>query len=83
MYTKAFLQRTTQRELILKQLNEKVRKEQFVIGVTNSKTMTYNSIRCGGGHHHGHEEDHYYESKSKNTKFQIPTQQDIDYQLPK
>jgi hypothetical protein len=34
---------------------------------------------------HGHSDHHYKydEIKSKETKFKIPTQEDLDYQLPK
>lgn len=40
----------------------------------------------GGGHGHGgHEEQHHHidEIKSKQTRFKVPTKEDIDYQLPK
>ena len=44
---------------------------------------------AGGGHGHGHDdhghhqEYHYDHSASEHTKFKIPTQEDLDYQLPK
>ena len=48
------------------------------------------SVRsAGGGHGHGHGHDehhheyHYDKSNQEQTKFKIPTQEDIDYQLPK
>jgi hypothetical protein len=60
--------------------------------------MTYMGVRCSGaaahkhdshsskGHHdehHGHAAEQFDQSKSVNTQFKIPTQADIDYQLPK
>lgn len=44
-------------------------------------------MRCSGGHGHGHD-DHHHEhhhdvSKKLNTQFQIPTQEELDHQLPK
>ena len=49
-------------------------------------TMTYQSARAfGGGHGHGdhHHAHHNDASKRLNTQFQVPTQEDLDYQLPK
>jgi len=42
-------------------------------------------VRCSGGHGHDehHHEHHYDVSKKLNTQFQIPTQEELDYQLPK
>ena len=50
-------------------------------------------MRSAGGHGHGHEEHghghdehhaaHYEKSKYLNTQFKVPTQADLDYQLPK
>ncbi len=44
----------------------------------------YLGIRsAGGGHHHGEHHEHYDFSKSLNTKFKQPTQEEIDHELPK
>jgi hypothetical protein len=59
--------------------------------------LTYQGVRCAGGHGkdhsadhgdahgHGHAEQKHQidESQRLNTMFKIPTQEDIDYQLPK
>ena len=54
--------------------------------VSNLNTLTYQPVRCAGGH--GGHDDHHHEhhndqSKRMNTQFQIPTQEELDYQLPK
>lgn len=70
MNTKAFMMVTRQqRSLVLKNLN----------------TLTYQSVRCSGGHGHDehHHEHHFEQSKRMNTQFQLPTQEELDYQLPK
>lgn len=49
-------------------------------------SLTYQSTRAfGGGHGHGdhHHAHHNDVSKKLNTQFKVPTQEDLDYQLPK
>lgn len=54
-------------------------------------SLTYQSVRCAGAGHghghddhgHGHHEHHFDQSKRMNTQFQMPTQEELDYQLPR
>lgn len=55
------------------------------------KSLTYQPVRCAGGHGHGHDDHHgghhhahhFEQSKKMNTQFQVPTQEELDHQLPK
>lgn len=53
---------------------------------TQQASLTSHSVRALGaahGHDDHHHEHKYEQSKRLNTQFQMPTQEDIDYQLPK
>ena len=56
----------------------------------NRSSLTYTSVRCAGGHghHDEHHDDHSHEHhhdhvKHLNTQFQMPTKEEIEYQLPR
>jgi hypothetical protein len=51
--------------------------------ISQKKALTNLSIRSfgGGGGHHG--EHAYVTSKSKNSRIQIPTEEELDRELPK
>jgi len=47
------------------------------------QALVRRGVRAAGSSHGDHHHHHFEESKNLNAKFQIPTQHDVDYQLPK
>ena len=46
-------------------------------------SLTYAPVRCSGGHDDHHHEHHHDHVKAINTQFQMPTKEEIEYQLPR